>query len=69
MDKNVIKSLYKDKDVICNTPGDTRAMNGYSGAFCPCGSVLHIKTPRRKDMYSIECPKCGYVVGLYCGKE
>lgn len=60
---------FAGEDVICKEPWDFRIIEGYSGAFCECGHVLHIKTPKRKDFYPIECPKCGHVVRLYCGEE
>lgn len=60
--------IYEGDDVICKEPWDIREMEGYSGAFCKCGHVLHIKTPKRKDWHEIKCPKCGFVVNLFCGE-
>lgn len=62
------KELYEGDDVVCKEPYDLRIIDGYSGAFCECGHVLHIKTPRRKAFHSIKCPICGYIVKLYCGE-
>lgn len=62
---NLEKRLYKDNDV--KVTHDIYELEGYSGAFCPCGATLHIKTPFYKDFYYIECPECKYVVQLYCG--
>lgn len=44
-------------------------MEGYSAAFCECGHTLYIETPDYKDWHNIECPICGKVIQLYCGKE
>lgn len=63
------KELYEGDDVICKEPWDPRIIEGHSGAFCECGHVLHIKTPRRKNWHSIKCPMCGHIVNLYCGEE
>ena len=62
-------SIYTGNDVICKEPWDRRIIEGYSGAYCECGRVLHIKTPRQKAFHAIECPVCGFVVNLFCGKE
>jgi hypothetical protein len=58
-----------DKEIIVKDPGDIRAIEGYSGAFCKCGHVLHIKTPKIKGWYPIKCPVCGFVANLFCGEE
>lgn len=42
---------------------------GCSGAYCQCGRVLYIKTPRFKSVHSIKCPNCGFVINLFCGSE
>lgn len=63
------KELYEGDDVICKEPWDYRIIDGYSGAFCECGHVLHIKTPRRKAFHAIKCPICGQIVNLFCGEE
>lgn len=60
--------MYKDDDVIVREPWDIREIEGYSGAFCKCGRVLHIKTPGLQQWCAIKCPKCGFVVNLFCGK-
>lgn len=46
-----------------------KKIDGYSGAFCPCGNTLYIRTPEIKNFYSIECPNCGFVVTIFCGKH
>lgn len=61
--------MYKDDDVIVREPWDISEIEGYSGAFCKCGHVLHIKTPELTQWCAIECPKCGFVVNLFCGKS
>lgn len=61
--------LYDGEDVICKEPWDTREIDGYSGAFCKCGHVLHIKTPKQKAWHVIKCPICGYYVRIYCGEK
>lgn len=61
--------MYEGNDVICKEPWDGRIIEGYSGAYCECGHVLHIKTPRQKAFHAIKCPKCGFVVNLYCGEK
>ena len=40
-----------------------------SGAYCRCGRVLYIKTPKIKSFYSIECSECGFCLNLFCGLE
>lgn len=63
------KDLYEGDDVLVKEPWDTRIIEGYCGAFCECGHVLHIKTPRRKKFHAIKCPKCERVVNLFCGEK
>lgn len=46
-----------------------KEIDGYSGAFCPRGNTLYIRTPDIKKFYPIECPDCGFVVNLFCGKH
>lgn len=45
---------------------DIREKEGYAGAYCCCGKILHIPlkmlTPPRTY---IECPECGYEIVLY----
>lgn len=60
--------IYEGDDVICKEPWNCRIIDGYSGAFCECGHVLHIKTPRRKAFHPIKCPICGRIVNLFCGE-
>lgn len=60
---------YKDDDVFVAEPGDIREKPGYSGAFCKCGCTLHIKTPQKKDFYTIKCPNCSATICLFCGLE
>lgn len=63
------KDLYEGDDVIARLPYNLETLEGYSGAFCECGSVLHIKTPRIKKFHAIKCPNCGFIVNLFCGEE
>ena len=63
------KELYEGDDVIVKKPWEIKTIEGYSGAFCECGRVLHIKTPRQKKFHAIKCPKCGFIVNLFCGEE
>jgi len=65
----VDKILYEGDDVVVRLPWDQLVMEGHSAAFCECGYVLHIETPAIKNWYTIKCPKCGFVIQLYCGKE
>lgn len=65
----MIKTLYEGDDVIVRPPGDIRAIEGCSGAFCECGMSLHIKTPKTIDWYKIKCPVCGKIIQLYCGER
>lgn len=60
---------FYGNEVLARTPGDIKTIEGYSGAFCECGCILHIKTPKQKAFHSIQCPVCGFVVNLYCGEE
>lgn len=62
------KLLYEGKDVIVRDPWDMYKIEGHSTAFCKCGYVLHIKTPKIKNWYTIKCPKCGFKINLYCGE-
>ena len=43
--------------------------DGCSGAYCRCGRVLYIKTPKIKSFHSIKCPECGFCLNLFCGLE
>lgn len=61
--------IYEGDNVVVRPPWDMREIEGYSGAFCKCGSVLHIKTPKIKKWHSIKCPKCGFGVQLFCGEN
>lgn len=45
-----------------------KEIDGYSSAYCQCGNALYIKTPEIKSFHPIECPDCGFVVNLFCGK-
>ena len=63
------KTIYKGDDVIARSPGDIRIIEGYSGAYCRCGYMLHIKTPKIKAFHPIECPHCKHIVNLFCGEE
>ena len=63
------KEIYKGNDVLVRGPSDIRTIEGYSGAFCECGYTLHIKTPKKKQFYVIECPRCKHMINLFCGKE
>lgn len=60
--------LYEGDDVIVDDPWHP-LMEGYEGAFCECGRVLMIKRPKVKTWYAIKCPKCGFIVNLFCGEE
>ena len=64
-----MKSFYEGEDVLVKNPWEINSIDGYSGAFCECGHVLHIKTPKVKSWYRIKCPKCGFIVQLFCGEE
>lgn len=63
------KDLYEGDDVLVKEPWDPRIVDGYSGAFCSCGYILHIKTPKIKAFHAIKCPKCGHIVNLFCGQN
>ena len=63
------KELYEGADVLVAEPWDIYEKDGYSSAFCKCGHVLHIKTPKIKRFHAIKCPICGFVVNLYCGEN
>ena len=45
-----------------------REKEGYSSAFCQCGRILRIKTPRYRRFYDLKCPICGFTVKLYTGE-
>lgn len=60
------KELYEGDEVIVKKPYEIEAINGYSGAYCKCGHVLNIKTPRQKGYNAIKCPICGNIVTLFC---
>lgn len=62
------KELYEGDDVIVQEPWQIEKIEGYSGAFCECGHVLHIKTPKRKAFHRIKCPVCGFGINLFCGE-
>ena len=68
-DETKDKGLYEGDDVIVKEPWDIKTIEGYSAAFCKCGHVLHIKTPKIKTWHQIKCPKCGFVINLFCGEE
>lgn len=57
-------NLYKDEDVLVTH--DIKEKKGYSSAFCKCGATLHIKNPFFSQFCVIECPKCKYIMQLYC---
>ena len=59
--------VYEGDNVVVRPPWDIREIEGYSGAFCKCGHVLHIKTPKTKGYRTIKCPECGFVISLFCG--
>lgn len=61
--------IYKGEEVIVRPPGDIRIIEGYEGVYCKCGNTLHIKTPEIKAWHPIECPECGHIVNLFCGKK
>ena len=60
--------IYEGDNIVVRPPWDIREIEGYSGAFCECGHVLHIKTPKTKGYRTIKCPKCGFVISLFCGE-
>ena len=60
--------MYEGDDVICKKPWELNIIEGYSAAFCECGHVLHIKTPKQKAFHAIKCPVCNHVVELFCGE-
>ena len=66
MDNN---KKYEGDDVVIREPYELGIIEGCTGAFCECGAVLHIKTPKIKNFYHIKCPRCGFTVGIYCGEE
>lgn len=41
----------------------------YSAAICQCPTNLYIKTPAIKTWHTIKCPRCGFIVNLFCGLE
>lgn len=61
--------IYEGDNVVVRPPWDPRIIEGYEGAFCKCGCVLHIKTPKIKNWHPIKCPECGHVLNLFCGKN
>lgn len=61
--------IYIDDEVLVKEPWDIKIIEGYSAAICKCGYVLHIKTPKIKKFHTIVCPKCRFVVNLFCGEE
>lgn len=63
------KNIYEGDKVLVKEPWEIGTIVGHSGAYCMCGHVLHIKTPEVKDFYNIKCPKCGFIIQLYCGQE
>ena len=63
------KGLYEGDDVLVKKPWEINIIEGYSGAFCQCGHVLHIKTPKLKMWHAIKCPVCGHITQLFCGEE
>lgn len=62
------KGLYEGDDALVKEPWELEEIDGYSGAICKCGRVLHIKTPKIKTWHQIKCPKCGFMINLYCGQ-
>ena len=57
--ENVVKMDYSWKCVL---------MDGNEGAFCKCGMVLQIKRPKVKAWHKIKCPKCGFIINIFCGE-
>ena len=74
----MIKKLVEQKEynamdnyevvVRINDPGDLKLMEGNEGAFCKCGRELQIKRPKIKTWHKIKCPKCGFIINLFCGE-
>lgn len=68
-----VKDLYEGDDVIVRWPWEQLEMpDGYSidsAAVCKCGVILHIKMPKIKTWHPIKCPRCGFIVNLFCGEE
>ena len=44
-------------------------MEGNEGAFCKCGRVLQFKRPKIKTWHKIKCPKCRFIINIFCGEE
>ena len=61
--------MVLNPDIVDNRKCFGKEIDGYSGAYCQCGNVLYIKTPKIKMFYPIKCPDCGFVVNLFCGKH
>ena len=55
--------------VFAEDPYEGDKNEGYTTAYCDCGELLRMKTPKILDIYSIKCPKCGAKVYLYCGND
>lgn len=63
---------FENENVIVDDyawSANTTIREGYSGAYCRCGRVLYIKTPKIKSFHSIKCPECGFCLNLFCGLE
>lgn len=63
------KDLYEGDDVLAQDSWDCYVMEGNEAAICRCGRVLQIKRPKIKTWHPIKCPKCGFIVNLFCGEE
>ena len=54
--------------VDAHYPWEHKLMEGNEGAFCKCGRVLQIKRPKIKTWHQIKCPKCGFIINIFCGE-
>lgn len=69
MNETQDKFLYEGEDVIVREPWELEIIQGHSAAICKCGAVLHIKTPKIKTWHKIKCPRCNFIINLFCGEE
>lgn len=51
-------------DIIKETKGYSKKIDGYLGVYCPCGKTLYVKNPSKAMSVDIEC-SCGFTITLY----
>ena len=51
-----------------NYPWECKLIERNEVAFCKCGRVLQIKRPKIKTWHKIKCPKCGFIINIFCGE-